>query len=269
VFAVACLSCHSTRYITMQPPLNQAKWEESVRKMAKTYGAPIAEEQVVPIAQYLVAARQADPSAWETLAVTPPKTSVDAAVLRSQADAKHGETLYAQHCASCHGGDGKSNTVAAQPQLPRPTDLTSGRFTAEAIAAAVVRGVRGTAMPAFPTLGPTDVRDLTYYTQQFSPRGDDGGSPAASAEDGKKLYAANCASCHGPTGAGDGFAAPPLARMPANFHARQPSADRAVDVISNGVAGTAMPGWKVKLTEPQRAAVAAYIRGFYEAGESK
>src|SRR4051812_15009928 len=41
VFAVACLSCHSTRYITMQPPLTAAKWEESVRKMMKTYAAPI------------------------------------------------------------------------------------------------------------------------------------------------------------------------------------------------------------------------------------
>src|SRR5436309_2504623 len=30
-FAVACISCHSTRYITMQPTMTAARWEESVR----------------------------------------------------------------------------------------------------------------------------------------------------------------------------------------------------------------------------------------------
>src|SRR6187397_1251971 len=45
-FASSCLSCHSARYISIQPPLTAAKWEESVRKMMKTYAAPIAEEQV-------------------------------------------------------------------------------------------------------------------------------------------------------------------------------------------------------------------------------
>ena len=263
-FAVSCLSCHSTRYITMQPPLNQAKWEESVRKMVKTYGAPIAEEQVVPIAQYLVAARQADPGAWESLAVTAPADRSEIKLSSSgSADAKRGAALYAQHCASCHGADGRSNTVAAGPLLPRPTDLTSGRYTAEAIAAAVVRGVRGTAMPAFPTLGPEDVRDVSYYTKQLEPHPADGES-SGSPDEAKKLYTVNCASCHGPTGAGDGPAAPPLARVPANFHARQPTAERAADVITNGVPGTAMPAWKTKLAEPQRAALAGYIRTFYE-----
>src|SRR4051794_11241621 len=58
-FAVACLSCHSTRYITMQPPLSAAKWEESVRKMMKTYGAPVAEDQVAAVVQYIMAAKEA------------------------------------------------------------------------------------------------------------------------------------------------------------------------------------------------------------------
>src|SRR3954468_1094967 len=57
-FAVNCLSCHSSRYITMQPPMTAAKWEENVRKMMKTYAAPIAEEQVQPIVQYLTAAKE-------------------------------------------------------------------------------------------------------------------------------------------------------------------------------------------------------------------
>src|SRR5438128_1040798 len=39
VFAVACVSCHSSRYVTNQPPLSAAKWDEEVRKMIKNYGA--------------------------------------------------------------------------------------------------------------------------------------------------------------------------------------------------------------------------------------
>ena len=50
-FANGCLTCHSTRYIAMQPPLTAAKWEENVRKMMKTYGAHVAEEQAADAGQ--------------------------------------------------------------------------------------------------------------------------------------------------------------------------------------------------------------------------
>src|SRR3954464_31030 len=68
-FASACLTCHSTRYIGMQPPLTAAKWEENVRKMAKVYGAPIAEEQVPQVLRYLMATKETgNPRDWNTLA---------------------------------------------------------------------------------------------------------------------------------------------------------------------------------------------------------
>src|SRR5438270_109956 len=69
-FAVGCISCHSTRYITMQPTMTAAKWEESVRKMMKTYGAPIVEEQVPQIVGYIMASKEAGASqSWNSLAV--------------------------------------------------------------------------------------------------------------------------------------------------------------------------------------------------------
>src|SRR5438046_10291628 len=40
-FAVACLSCHSTRYLTVEPPPAAGKGEENVRKMKKTYGRQV------------------------------------------------------------------------------------------------------------------------------------------------------------------------------------------------------------------------------------
>ena len=48
-----CAMCHSTRYITMQPPLPAATWEAEVNKMIKTFGAPIPESSAKKIISYL------------------------------------------------------------------------------------------------------------------------------------------------------------------------------------------------------------------------
>jgi hypothetical protein len=48
-----CSTCHSTRYITMQPPLPAATWEAEVIKMVKTFGQPIPEDVQPKIIKYL------------------------------------------------------------------------------------------------------------------------------------------------------------------------------------------------------------------------
>jgi mono/diheme cytochrome c family protein len=48
-----CAICHSTRYITMQPPLPGTTWEAEVSKMIKTYGAPIPDATAKKITAYL------------------------------------------------------------------------------------------------------------------------------------------------------------------------------------------------------------------------
>jgi hypothetical protein len=48
-----CNLCHSTRYITMQPPLPAASWDAEVTKMIKAYGAPIPEASANKIRLYL------------------------------------------------------------------------------------------------------------------------------------------------------------------------------------------------------------------------
>jgi hypothetical protein len=50
-----CSPCHSTRYITMQPPLPAATWEAEVTKMRKTLGAPISDASAALIIKYLQA----------------------------------------------------------------------------------------------------------------------------------------------------------------------------------------------------------------------
>lgn len=39
----------------------------------------------------------------------------------------NGKTLYAEHCASCHGGSGRGDGPAAEGQRPRPSDLAGPR----------------------------------------------------------------------------------------------------------------------------------------------
>jgi hypothetical protein len=49
----ACSICHSTTYITMQPPLPAATWAAEVDKMIKTFGASISDDVAKQITQYL------------------------------------------------------------------------------------------------------------------------------------------------------------------------------------------------------------------------
>ena len=50
---IYCNTCHSPRYITMQPPLPAASWEAEVNKMNKTFGAAIPDENTQKIILYL------------------------------------------------------------------------------------------------------------------------------------------------------------------------------------------------------------------------
>src|SRR5712691_9858886 len=49
-----CLVCHSVEYVSTQPPMPRTFWKSSVQKMQQKYGAPIPEEQVEPLVDYLV-----------------------------------------------------------------------------------------------------------------------------------------------------------------------------------------------------------------------
>nr|GFD27953.1 hypothetical protein [Tanacetum cinerariifolium] len=57
-------------------------------------------------------------------------------------------------------------------------------------------------------------------------------------------FAENCAGCHGPSGTGDGLAAPTLLPRPANLRDAQFTTRHLADVLWNGRPGTAMPAWR-------------------------
>lgn len=270
VFASSCLSCHSTSYVAMQPPLTAEKWEAEVRKMQKTYGAPISEEEIKPIVAYLMAVKEGTgPHIRESLAAAPnhnaliplardPGDQVD--------DAKRGEAVFTQYCISCHGTGAHGDGPAGLVLLPRPADLTAGTFSEEGVSQAVCNGIPGTAMASFGKLDPKAIRFVESYVISLVT---DNAPAEPQSSEIKPLYLQNCAACHGVDGRGDGLMSSILPRPPANFHWRRPNSDYAKQVISDGVPGTAMPSWKSKLTDSQRSALAEYVRGFFNSDSSK
>src|SRR6266478_7825952 len=81
---------------------------------------------------------------------------------------------------------------------------------------------------------------------------------------GGSLFAANCVSCHGPAGKGDGKASASLLPRPANLTAARFSDERLSSVLWNGIVGSAMPPWRQLPTEDLRALV-AYIDSLHVA----
>ncbi len=54
-FQSNCISCHSARFIQMQPDLSEKTWLSIVTKMQKSFGAPVPDSSINTIVQYLVA----------------------------------------------------------------------------------------------------------------------------------------------------------------------------------------------------------------------
>ena len=81
---------------------------------------------------------------------------------------------------------------------------------------------------------------------------------------GQRLYAGNCASCHGAHGQGDGAGAAGLNPRPTNLSEHEYSLDRLSSALWNGVAGTAMPAWR-DMPLQDLSAIAEVVRRFHSA----
>ncbi len=51
--AANCLMCHSTEYVSSQPPMPRKFWEASVKKMKDKFGAPTPDAQMAALIDYL------------------------------------------------------------------------------------------------------------------------------------------------------------------------------------------------------------------------
>lgn len=110
-----------------------------------------------------------------------------------------------------------------------------------------------------------------WGTLTVSAEGKKGGTKnAAIFEEGRKVYEANCAVCHGVEGKGDGAAAVPLEPKPRDFtdakymNTRTTTALRQVIAEGGQSAGLSpiMVGWSATLSPDQIESVLHYIRVF-------
>jgi len=51
---VQCVLCHSADYVSTQPRLPRAAWKANVLKMRDKYGAPLPDDKVEALVDYLV-----------------------------------------------------------------------------------------------------------------------------------------------------------------------------------------------------------------------
>ena len=210
-------------------------------------------------------------------------------------DAKAGKALYVQECSGCHGERGGGDGPAAEFLDPRPRDFTKHVFKLRTtlsgqppattdILRTIERGIPGTAMPAFAFLPAEDRKKIAAYVLDRADLLDEpepdripdpGPPPPTSAETiatGKQLFEdAGCASCHGPTGKGDGTqemkdtdGRPIKARDFTTGVFR--GGGEPIDLyyrFTAGMDGSPMPGFGDSLDGPQRWALVDYVMSLH------
>ncbi len=184
-----------------------------------------------------------------------------------------GETLYRVFCAACHGPEGQGMRypgLAAFPAIGNPDflALASDRFIGEHIR----RGRTGRRMPAWGEksggLRESEIESIVAYLRSLAP------APLAEAdrphrwadgdlEEGVRLYAAACASCHGPRGEGGegpALADPVLLETAGDTYLSE--------TIRRGRRGTTMPSFETPslvhraLTPEEIESVVTFIRSW-------
>ncbi|MBI3761144.1 MAG: c-type cytochrome [Chloroflexi bacterium] len=135
--------------------------------------------------------------------------------------------------------------------------------------------VAGSAMPSFADLPPEDLRALIAFLQSQSQWPETASTPEAvpaiddtldNYREGRGLYLAQCAGCHGEGGNGIGVVGPLLRPEPRDFTdvawMHKQSGERLFAVIADGVPRTAMPGYRDTLSATDRARLVLYLRYF-------
>jgi cytochrome c oxidase cbb3-type subunit 2 len=198
----------------------------------------------------------------------PRRTGATPKLPAAPADAQRGRQLYARNCASCHSPRGEGNGPGAAGLHPAPANLAEHEYSLDRLSFVLENGLAGTAMPAWRDLEPQDRRALAEAVRELHQPQREPAIPSAILDLGARVYKANCAQCHGETGAGDGFAVRELRIVPANLREVRPSLAQTLRVLREGIEGTQMAPWTSRLSEAELSAVAYYVRGFYE-GDGK
>ncbi len=160
--------------------------------------------------------------------------------------AKAAAALYQQHCANCHGVDGKGKVPGARDFSD--ADYLRGETPLRFYQ--VITDGRGS-MPAWRDKLSDDERwDLAFYIWSFA-------TPPEMLARGKQIFQQNCVTCHGPDGKGVVPGTPDFTNI--EWMATK-APQEFFQVVTEG-RGT-MPSWQGRLSPDDRWAAIEYIRTF-------
>lgn len=217
------------------------------------------------------------------------------------ADGSRGRQIYARTCSVCHGDRGAGSMWASANLRPAPRDFSSpaarSELTRERMVAAVAAGRPGTAMQGYGTRMPReDMEAVVDYIRSAFMRVDANagisgtharGEPPPVRADmalpmpgglrgdpvaGRKFYDANCATCHGVKGDGQGPRAYFIMPKPRVFTSEESRAlfnrPALFAATSAGRRGSEMPAWDKVLGPQEIADVSEYVfRAFIQPGK--
>ena len=148
-----------------------------------------------------------------------------------------GKQIYTKQCSACLGAEGRGDGAAAYLLYPKPRDFVAANYrlvstwervpTDQDLFNTITRGMPGSAMPSWGYLSEEQRWALVQYVKSFAQKpivvkpqkqpGADGSAgegviqvlpeppyDTAAKARARELYRDACASCHGPTGRGDG-----------------------------------------------------------------
>jgi cytochrome c oxidase cbb3-type subunit I/II len=210
------------------------------------------------------------------------------------AAARRGAATYGRYCVSCHGVAGDGRGPSAAWLEPRPRNFTSGMYKFRTTSASelptdgdlrrsVERGLALTSMPHWRGLGPRELSDLVQYLKTLSPRfsEEEQGKPIAIpprpaftltlVAKGKEIWAkAQCASCHGDGGKGDGsswstlkdeWGYPVAPRdLTTGILKAGGEPEDVYRTVMTGLTGSAMPSFSEAISPEEAWALVAYVR---------
>jgi cbb3-type cytochrome c oxidase subunit III len=172
----------------------------------------------------------------------------------SNGDQTNGQKLFQQKCAGCHvlAAAGAQGTVGPNLDDAFAADKQQ-KFKESTIQNVVLLQIRQPSppMPANLVKG-QDAQDVAAFVAAASGTGKaNGGSTSALGTDGKKIFSAECSSCHTLKAAGaTGTVGPNLDQL-------KPS--QAIAQHQVEVGGGVMPAFKGKLSDEQISAVAQFV----------
>lgn len=197
----------------------------------------------------------------DKLAATPVNEIVNDPNLLAFARAQ-ARPIFAENCAPCHGAGAAG--AKGFPNLNDDEWLWGGKL--DDIALTIRHGVRATdaksrvgGMPAFGRDGMLkrpEIETVAQYVRSFAGLPVD---PKADLAAGKKIFADNCAACHGETGEGNRELGAPNLNNAIWLYGSDTAA--IVEGLWNGRNGM-MPAWSTRLDDNTIKALAVYVHTF-------